>query len=176
MNGKDLHFSKRKMRKFRYNAQCHLGRRKRTYLSKSELVDIIEKAFYPCGLLELKGNYLKKTHRQLMNIILNTERLKKKYKEEAIIWDEKVMMEQYKDFPIIGFACPAIEDPGRIFPLVVECGGRSHSKTQRLLNRLCIADIPEQQKLQLIGKIFADAENVAEAIENKIMNSNRKEK
>ena len=108
MNGKDLHFSKRKMRKFRYNCQRYLGSRERTYLSKSELVDIIEKAFYPCGLLESKGNYLKKTHRQLMNIILNTACLIKKYKEEAIRWDEKVMMEQYKDFPIIGFEGPVM--------------------------------------------------------------------
>lgn len=108
MNGKDLHFSKRKMRKFRYNAQRYLGSRKRTYLSKSKLVDIIEKAFYPCGLLESKGNYLKKTHRQLMNIILNTACLIKKYKEETIRWDEKVMMEQYNDFPIIEFAGPVM--------------------------------------------------------------------
>lgn len=173
MNGKDLHFSKRKMRKFRYNCQRYLGSRERTYLSKSELVDIIEKAFYPCGLPESKSNYLKKTHRQLMNIILNTARLKEKYREEVIRWDEKVMMEQYKDFPIVGFAGPVIEDPGRMFPLVVECEGRSHDKTQRLINRLCIADIPEQQKRQLIDKLFADAKSVAEAIENQIMKLKR---
>lgn len=124
MNGKDLHFSKRKMRKFRYNCQRYLGSRERTYLSKSELVGIIEKAFYPFGLILPRNHYLKKTHRQLMNLIFNTANMIKKHREEASIWDAKLLEEMFIPISMpVGFAGPAIEDLERCFSVAVpDCG------------------------------------------------------
>lgn len=76
-----LKLSKRKGRKLKY-AMMHLCMPpKRKYIPKRELVTIIERAFYPNGLPLPVSYYMERSHRQLMNLIMNTAYLMKKHRE-----------------------------------------------------------------------------------------------
>lgn len=76
-----LKLSKRKGRKLKYAMKRLCMPPKRQYISKRELVTIIERAFYPNGLLLPVSYYMERSHRQLMNLIMNTAYLMKKHRE-----------------------------------------------------------------------------------------------
>ncbi len=78
--------SKRKARKFRYFIERLCKPRKRKYISKRELVTIIERAFYPNGLPLPFNYYMERSHRQLMNLLVNTAYLVKKERESRHIF------------------------------------------------------------------------------------------
>lgn len=73
--------SKRKARKFRYFIERLCKPIDRKYIPKRELVTIIERAFYPNGLPLPVSYYMERSHRQLMNLIINTAYLMKKHRE-----------------------------------------------------------------------------------------------
>lgn len=73
--------SKRKARKFRYFIERLCKPRDRKYIPKRELVTIIERDFYPNGLPLPFNYYMESSHRQLMNLIMNTAYLMKKHRE-----------------------------------------------------------------------------------------------
>jgi hypothetical protein len=79
-----LKLSKRKGRKFEYEMKRLCMPPKRTYLSKRELVTIIERAFFPNGLPLPVSYYMERSHRQLMNFIMNTAYLMKKNREMRV--------------------------------------------------------------------------------------------
>lgn len=80
---------KREAKKFRYFVYHMCQPQRRTYLSKRELVTVIERAFYPEGLPLPVSFYMKFTHRQLMNIIMNTAYILKKFRELPILTEKE---------------------------------------------------------------------------------------
>ena len=78
--------SKRKARKFRYFIERLCKPRKRKYISKRELVTIIERAFYTNGLPLPFNYYMERSHRQLINLLVNTAYLVKKERESRHIF------------------------------------------------------------------------------------------
>lgn len=78
--------SKRKSRKFIYFTERLCKPRERKYIPKRELVNFYQKTFFPQGLLMPIDDYLKHTHRQLMNLLANTAYLVKKERESRHIF------------------------------------------------------------------------------------------
>ena len=78
--------SKRKSRKFIYFIERLCKPRERKYIPKRELVNLYQKTFFPQGLLMPIDDYLKHTHRQLMNLLANTAYLVKKERESRHIF------------------------------------------------------------------------------------------
>lgn len=78
--------SKRKSRKFIYFIERLCKPRERKYIPKRELVNLYQKTFFPQGLLMPIDDYLKYTHRQLMNLLANTAYLVKKERESRHIF------------------------------------------------------------------------------------------
>lgn len=78
--------SKRNARKFRYFIERLCKPRKRKYIPKRELMNFYQQTFFPQGLPMPIDDYLKHTHRQLMNLLANTAYLVKKERESRHIF------------------------------------------------------------------------------------------
>lgn len=78
--------SKRKSRKFRYFIERLCKPRYRKYIPKRELMNFYQRTFFPQGLPMPIDDYLKHTHRQLMNLLVNTAYLVKKERESRHIF------------------------------------------------------------------------------------------
>lgn len=78
--------SKREARKFRYFIERLCKPRKRKYISKRELMNIYQQTFCPQSLPMPIDDYLKHTHRQLMNLLVNTAYIVKKERESIHIF------------------------------------------------------------------------------------------
>lgn len=81
-----MKLSKRKGRKFSYDIKRLFCKRTPKYISKRELMNIYQQAFCPQGLSMPIDDYLKHTHRQLMNLLVNTAYLVKKERESRHIF------------------------------------------------------------------------------------------
>ena len=81
-----MKLSKRKGRKFSYDIKRLFCKRTPKYISKREMMNIYQQVFYPQGLLMPIDDYLKHTHRQLMNLLANTAYLVKKERESRHIF------------------------------------------------------------------------------------------
>ena len=81
-----MKLSKRKGRKFSYDIKRLFCKRTPKYITKRELLNIYQQNFFQQGLLMPIDDYLKHTHRQLMNLLVNTAYLVKKERESRHIF------------------------------------------------------------------------------------------